>query len=78
MIYALLSKNFVVDTYALFPQTFETEKQTPQTFVAFRMYEPIYIATAIGRRTAGKTKGRRLEGTDVGGKSPLEVNGQKP
>ena len=35
MIYALLTQNFVMRIYVLFPQIFKTEKQNPQTFLLF-------------------------------------------
>ena len=42
MIYTLLSRNFDVEIYALFPQFFVTEKQTPQTFTLLEcmIYSP--------------------------------------
>ena len=41
MIYALLSQDFDVEIYALFPQNFCDWKADSANFFAFRMYDPV-------------------------------------
>ena len=61
MIYALLSRNFDVRIYALFPQIFENWKVDSADFFTFRMYALDAVLILLGLKSWQADSGVELQ-----------------